>query len=245
MLMKKRYIALILAATLVAVIFLSSQAAGISDFGDPCKRNVDCTTGLCSNGICLAEGPCANFKLDNGEADIDCGGVCAEVKNQKCALGKKCVESSDCTSGICGSAGKCVSQAGVKTQAAVQKAVVKADGGTKSAGSGFAGRATIFLIAVAVAIFAAAVLISFLKRRVLSKLKDDLPPLRHAPGRKTPSPQPQQRITQEAASQHHTQQEQPAHHRSPHSVFEGLERTYSQLSGDELFEHLRRKTGRK
>ncbi len=107
----------------------------------------------------------------------------------------------------------------------------------------FIAKATLFLVIAALMIFAAAALISFLKRR-MGKIEDDLPPLRHAPGRKTPPPQPLQHKMQELASPHHGRQEQPAH-RSPHAVFEGLERTYSKLSGDELFEHLRRKTGRR
>ncbi len=111
----------------------------------------------------------------------------------------------------------------------------------------FVAKATLFLVVITLMIFVAAALISFLKRRV-GKVKDDLPPLRHSPGRKTPQPpseQHSQPTMQEDASPHHRQQEQPAHHRSQHAVFEGIEQTYSNLSGEELFEHLRRKTGRK
>ncbi|MBI2176619.1 thrombospondin type 3 repeat-containing protein [Candidatus Woesearchaeota archaeon] len=110
----------------------------------------------------------------------------------------------------------------------------------------FVAKATFFLVIIALVMFAAMALLSFL-RNMKGKGEDNLPPLRHSPGRKTPPPQLQQR-TQEAAPTHHPlqdQPEQPAHHRSPHTVFDDLERTYSQLSGEELFEHLRRKTGRK
>lgn len=244
--MKKRCCWIFLAAAVVAVMFLSSQASGISDFGSPCKRNVDCTTGLCSNGICSTEGPCANLKLDNGETDIDCGGVCAEVKNQVCSLGKNCVESSDCKSGVCSSGGRCISQTEAKAQSAPsQKPRVNADGSAKSSGGGFAAKATLFLIILALAIFGAIAFLSYLKSRV-RKIEDDLPPLRHSPGRKTP-PQPQQRM-QEAVPQNYMRQEQSkqsTHHHSKHAVFENLERTYSNLSGEELFDELRRKTGRK
>ncbi len=113
--------------------------------------------------------------------------------------------------------------------------------------SSFFAKATLFLVVITLMIFVAAALISFLKRRV-GKIEDDLPPLRHSPGSKTPPPpseQHSQQIMQEGAPTHHSQQEQPVHHRSPHAVFEDLEQTYSNLSGEELFEHLRRKTGRR
>ncbi len=242
--MQKRCLFLILAAALVAAISLSSLASGISDFGGPCRRNVDCTTGLCSNGVCSAEGPCANFRIDNGETDIDCGGVCVDVKSQSCSLGKKCVENSDCTSRICSSGGRCANQTGVKAQAAAGQSPAVTPGGTaKSSGGNFAAKATVFLIVISIVIFAVAALISFLKRRVISKFEDDLPPLRHS-GRKALPPQPHHK-TEETILPHHVQQEQPARHRSQHAVFEDLERTYSNLSGEELFEHLRRKTGRR
>lgn len=107
--------------------------------------------------------------------------------------------------------------------------------------SSFFAKATLFLVIIALIIVAVAALISFLKGRV-GKAEDDLPPLRHTPNRKTPQPQHdlfQKEVNQKALKP------QPSHHRSPHAVFEGLERTYSQLSGEELFEHLRRKTGRR
>lgn len=113
---------------------------------------------------------------------------------------------------------------------------------SKPKGSFFA-KATLFLVIIALIIVAAAALISFLKGRT-GKAEDDLPPLRHHPGRKTPPPQPPRR-EQETDFPHNRPHEQPTHHRSPHAAFEDLERTYSQLSGEELFEHLRRKTGRK
>ncbi len=114
--------------------------------------------------------------------------------------------------------------------------------------SSFVAKATLFLVVIALVMFAVIALISFLKNRV-GKGGDDLPPLRHSPGRGAPSPQSQQyrqQIIQEATSLNHKRQEQPQPaHRSHHAVFDDLERTYSQLSGDELFEHLRRKSGRR
>ncbi len=108
----------------------------------------------------------------------------------------------------------------------------------------FVAKATLFLVVVALVIFATAALVSFLKGRV-GKVEDDLPPLRHHPGRVTqPTAHPPQR--QRNYEEHQPQHaQQPSPHRSPHDVFEGLERTYSQLSGEELFEHLRRKTGKR
>jgi formylglycine-generating enzyme required for sulfatase activity len=55
-----------------------SECAG----ADTCSGNGACQ---CSNGV-----------KDNGEADVDCGGVCA-----KCAQGKACGAAGDCSSGFC------------------------------------------------------------------------------------------------------------------------------------------------
>jgi hypothetical protein len=40
---------------------------------------------------------CANGRLDDGEADIDCGGTCATP----CDDGSDCTDPSDCASGVC------------------------------------------------------------------------------------------------------------------------------------------------
>lgn len=54
----------------------------------------DCQNHVCSNGHC---GLCFNGNFEPGEADTDCGGVCAA----KCADGRHCNGSSDCISGVC------------------------------------------------------------------------------------------------------------------------------------------------
>jgi hypothetical protein len=46
--------------------------------------------------ICKLSNTCTNGVQDAGESDVDCGGIC----DVKCAKGKKCVESSDCASGL-------------------------------------------------------------------------------------------------------------------------------------------------
>ena len=55
--------------------------------------------GYCANGGLFTEDcetECTNGHLDNGETDVDCGGVCAA-----CELGQKCVDGKDCESGYC------------------------------------------------------------------------------------------------------------------------------------------------
>lgn len=77
---------------------------------DPCENNrrclvpTDCVSGICSNNACVPPSCDDGFKNQN-ESDIDCGGVCAAA--QPCAVGKRCVEASDCSTYICGSNGKC------------------------------------------------------------------------------------------------------------------------------------------
>ncbi|MBI2142826.1 thrombospondin type 3 repeat-containing protein [Candidatus Woesearchaeota archaeon] len=305
------------------------------EIGGKCKKGTDCETSLCAEGVCMAEGPCSNTLLDEGETDVDCGGLCAAVKNKKCSLNQKCLENSDCKTGVCGPVGKCANQNDLDTDGVLndrdncpevqnkdQKdsdndktgdacdkdndndgmpdeweakyglnpldssdALIDSDGDglanleefkagaspkkrdtdndgaddakevkagsdpkdPKSKPKGnFIAKATLFLVITTLVMFAAIALFSFLRNKG-GGIKDDLPPLRHQPGREAPSPQsrhyPQQRM-QESMLTHH-KQEQPAHHRSHHAVFEDLERTYSQLSGEELFDQLRRKAGKR
>lgn len=315
------------------------------DISQKCKKNTDCETSICSEGTCIAEGPCSNKRLDEGETDVDCGGLCVAVKNKKCSLNQKCLENSDCKTGVCGPVGRCANQNDLDTDGVLndrdncpeaqnkdQKDTdmdktgdacdkdndndgmpnewevkyglnpldssdaltdLDADGlanlkefkagsspkkkdtdndgadDAKEVKSGsdpkdpkskpkgnFVAKATLFLVITILAMFAAVALLSFLRN--LKGKGDDLPPLMHVPGRKTPPAQPPQQREQETASSHHRQHDlfekevnqktlepQRAHHHSPHAVFEDLERTYSNLSGEELFEHLRRKTGRR
>ncbi len=225
--MEKRRILAVIAA--VMLVLLSSYASAVaSPFGSPCRRNVDCSTGLCLNGICSSEGPCANFILDNGEADVDCGGVCAEVKGKLCGLGKGCVDGSDCSSGICGSAGKCTN---VRASGTGSPLLEKIPGNAEQAGSGFAVKATMLLLFIAA--FVAAFAFFAWIRKIKAELRRDAGEIIGSRRKQSPAHLPQ------AQPPH-----QPRHHYR-HDVFKQLEKTYSQLSGEELFEHLRRKTGRK
>jgi hypothetical protein len=66
--------------------------------GKICIVNGDCASANCSGGVCAAPGPTCVDGVKNGtESDIDCGGaVCV-----KCANGKTCGASSDCSSNSC------------------------------------------------------------------------------------------------------------------------------------------------
>ncbi|CAF1358014.1 unnamed protein product, partial [Rotaria sordida] len=48
---------------------------------------------------------CSDGILNQGEADIDCGGPCAPGKT--CEIGQHCNVSTDCTGGICNSTNQC------------------------------------------------------------------------------------------------------------------------------------------
>ena len=62
-----------------------------------------CTAVACGDG----PDPCIDQVLSEGEADVDCGGICAE----SCALEATCLASSDCVSGCCSDAGRCAADA--------------------------------------------------------------------------------------------------------------------------------------
>lgn len=47
------------------------------DIGQSCAADDDCISGYCQEGLC-AVNLCTNGVLDAGEADIDCGGTCAQ-----------------------------------------------------------------------------------------------------------------------------------------------------------------------
>lgn len=68
--------------------------------GLSCKKNSDCTTGLC-NVVCLAKG-CDNDTKDGNESDVDCGMGCV-----LCEDGKTCNSDADCQSKVCGDDGTC------------------------------------------------------------------------------------------------------------------------------------------
>jgi hypothetical protein len=69
--------------------------------GKICQIGVDCTSGVCIAGVCMA--PSCTDGLKNGtETDVDCGGPSC----MPCAVGKHCVSAYQCTSGVCDS-GSC------------------------------------------------------------------------------------------------------------------------------------------
>ena len=69
--------------------------------GKKCDGADDCTSGVCTSGICAA--PSCTDKVKNGdETDIDCGGATCP----KCAANQACAKAGDCASGVC-SAGVC------------------------------------------------------------------------------------------------------------------------------------------
>ncbi|CAF1437541.1 unnamed protein product, partial [Rotaria sordida] len=75
------------------------------EIGQHCNVSTDCTSGIC-NSTNQCDGPsCSDGILNQGEADIDCGGPCAPGKT--CEIGQHCNVSTDCTGGICNSTNQC------------------------------------------------------------------------------------------------------------------------------------------
>ena len=106
-------------------------------------------------------------------------------------------------------------------------------------GSSFAGTATKMLIMLVLIVAAAAAYMAYKKGKGKSGKGSSGGGLQYA--------QPASHRAAPVAP-HYAEppvQQHQEHHRSHHEVFEKLEKTYSQLSGEELFEHLRRKTGRR
>jgi hypothetical protein len=68
--------------------------------GKVCGGPSDCTSFVCTGGIC--QEPLCTDSVKNGtETDVDCGGSC-----DPCANGSACLADSDCVSGFC-NAGTC------------------------------------------------------------------------------------------------------------------------------------------
>jgi hypothetical protein len=67
--------------------------------GQKCSQNQDCKSNQCQIGNCIYE-PCSDKIQSPGEADIDCGGICA-AGGKTCAFDQKCKKGSDCQSGFC------------------------------------------------------------------------------------------------------------------------------------------------
>ena len=132
-------------------------------------------------------------------------------------------------------------------------------------GGGFIVKATAFLLLIAAAL-AAVTAYSAMKRRKIgggatggSSKGFSASASSASTGQQRQKPQQQPlRPQQQQGSQnyyHNRYQQlgeqtgqQPGHytgHRSPHDVFDELQRTYSQMSGEEIFEELRKKSGRR
>lgn len=78
------------------------------DNGQPCELDKDCKSLSCNSAVCgepppgeRPPGPTDGL-LNNGETDVDCGGVNAP----KCVDGKKCLGNDDCATGYCPAATK-------------------------------------------------------------------------------------------------------------------------------------------
>lgn len=77
------------------------KACAVCDPGDHCGWAGDCSTGVCTNGVCQAPS-CTDFAQNGAETDIDCGGgVC-----DPCAPNRHCAADGDCDTGFC-KAGTC------------------------------------------------------------------------------------------------------------------------------------------
>ncbi|MFP4111398.1 MAG: hypothetical protein ACLFUO_00195 [Candidatus Woesearchaeota archaeon] len=63
--------------------------------GKSCNSDSDCQSNICDSGLCV-EDPCTNDVIDDGETDVDCGGICGP-----CEDGNYCEIDSDCISGEC------------------------------------------------------------------------------------------------------------------------------------------------
>jgi hypothetical protein len=67
--------------------------------GKKCMVNSDCVTMCCdaNTKLCFWDCGCIDHVQDGLETDIDCGGpICAP-----CAVGKKCLADTDCTTNAC------------------------------------------------------------------------------------------------------------------------------------------------
>ncbi|MBN2191506.1 MAG: hypothetical protein JW751_01715 [Polyangiaceae bacterium] len=72
------------------------------DDGLACEDSVDCTNGYCRPDVRLCSTPtCSDGYRNLTETDVDCGGGCVASANKKCANGRHCSVSNDCTSSYC------------------------------------------------------------------------------------------------------------------------------------------------
>ncbi|MFM2152179.1 MAG: hypothetical protein RL199_614, partial [Pseudomonadota bacterium] len=74
--------------------------------GAGCRSDADCsdptTSGVCVRGRCAAAS-CFDGLPGRGEADVDCGGTCADANGVpvRCEAGRRCTIGADCASGRC------------------------------------------------------------------------------------------------------------------------------------------------
>jgi hypothetical protein len=61
--------------------------------GGACRRDADCESGRCLDGICNPT-ICSDGVLNGNESDVDCGGSC-----DKCLPGQVCGQDEDCARG--------------------------------------------------------------------------------------------------------------------------------------------------
>jgi hypothetical protein len=62
--------------------------------GGSCLANEDCTTGLCTFGVCVS---CSDSTRNGDETGLDCGGAVCD----SCGDGLACTAATDCGSGQC------------------------------------------------------------------------------------------------------------------------------------------------
>ena len=72
--------------------------------GKDCTAGTDCTSSYCNPSGKCATPSCTDTFKNNGESDVDCGGLNCTTK---CANGKDCTAGTDCTSSYCNPSGKC------------------------------------------------------------------------------------------------------------------------------------------
>ncbi|MBK6518402.1 MAG: lamin tail domain-containing protein [Polyangiaceae bacterium] len=69
-----------------------------------CIDDFDCASNVCTDEFECAPASCDDNVQNNGETDIDCGGL----QCSGCAIGFDCVVNTDCLSMLCGAADTCV-----------------------------------------------------------------------------------------------------------------------------------------
>jgi hypothetical protein len=95
-----------------------NAACGPCPLGRSCTADRQCSSGFCQEGACRIQ-PCADGDRNGTETDVDCGGGNADCA--RCALGRSCVNDTDCGAGACltGVCADCADQARNGTETAV------------------------------------------------------------------------------------------------------------------------------